>query len=189
MDKRQKKTRMAIFNALSELLKHKNYNSISVQDIVDKAIVGRSTFYIHFETKDALLKEYCDEFFGHITTYSKENKDDWRYAFTEENPYGGITHMLYHLKTDNRTIVSVLMNECEERIFEIFKEYIKEIFRPQIKTWLEKQKDSFPEEILVNHLTSSFISVLKWWVEGGMAYPTDEASDYFRVMIEPMFNK
>ena len=66
MDRRQRKTRDAICRAFASLLMKKSYARITVQDIIDEADVGRTTFYTHFETKDDLLKSLCTEIFEHV---------------------------------------------------------------------------------------------------------------------------
>lgn len=66
MDRRQRKTREAIFRAFTGLLKEENYSKITVQQIIDRADIGRTTFYTHFETKDALLESFCTDIFDHV---------------------------------------------------------------------------------------------------------------------------
>ena len=55
-DRRTQRTQQTLFDALIDLLKVKHYDAISVKDIIEKANVGRSTFYAHYQTKDDLLK-------------------------------------------------------------------------------------------------------------------------------------
>ena len=66
MDRRQKRTRKAIFIAFNELLSKKAYDKITVQEIISAADIGRTTFYAHFDTKEALLEALCEDLFLHI---------------------------------------------------------------------------------------------------------------------------
>ena len=66
MDRRQKRTRKAIFIAFNELLSNKAYDKITVQEIISAADIGRTTFYAHFDTKEALLEALCEDLFLHI---------------------------------------------------------------------------------------------------------------------------
>ena len=54
-DRRVGKTRKALKEALTDLILEKGYESVTVQDVIDRADVGRSTFYAHFVDKDDLL--------------------------------------------------------------------------------------------------------------------------------------
>src|SRR6266511_1126158 len=54
-DRRSQRTRHLLSEALVELIREKDYNAITVSDIIDRANVGRSTFYAHFHDKDDLF--------------------------------------------------------------------------------------------------------------------------------------
>lgn len=63
LDPRVKRTRSLILRAFSELLAEKSFDSISVQDVTDKAEINRATFYKHFVDKYALLDQWVQQQF------------------------------------------------------------------------------------------------------------------------------
>ena len=63
MDARVRRTRDALGDALVALMQEKPFDTITVQDVLDRAKVGRSTFYTHYSDKDDLLMSDAEEFF------------------------------------------------------------------------------------------------------------------------------
>ena len=63
LDPRVKRTRSLIIQAFEDLIAQKNFESISVQDITDKAEINRATFYKHFVDKYALLDYAINQMF------------------------------------------------------------------------------------------------------------------------------
>ena len=114
MDRRQKKTREAIFKAFTELLAKKNYNQIAVQDIIDSANVGRTTFYARFETKDYLLKDLCEELFGHIIDTAMGLPHGHYHYSCGSSTDSVFLHLLRHLQENDRNILELLSSENNE---------------------------------------------------------------------------
>ena len=117
MDRRQQRTRNAIFEAFNRLLEKKHFNSITVQEILDEANIGRSTFYSHFGTKDELLKEMCTDIFDHIFSYELHSETSHDFSLSDHGLREKITHLLYHLKDNKGNVLGILSQAgCAERI-------------------------------------------------------------------------
>lgn len=186
MDRRQKKTRDAIFSAFAELLSQKHYNQISVQEIIDAANVGRTTFYAHFETKDYLLKSLCEELFGHIIDTAM-GLPHGHYHYSCGNKTDSVfLHLVRHLQENDRNILELLSSENNE----IFMKYFKTNLRTLIMTqYVEKgllKSATLPEDYLVNHIASSFVETIDWWVSRGMKETPETITEYFLSVIEPV---
>ena len=179
MDRRQKKTREAIFNAFSELLSKKHYNQITVGEIIERANIGRATFYAHFETKDFLLKELCEELFCHIFDATVEGGENHKHIFECDAPPSVFLHLLQHLQRNDYNILNLLVCENNELFLGYFKKNLKELIKKQLPTIADKKPIELPESLWINYLSTTFVETVKWWIENGMNESPDVITSYF----------
>ena len=167
MDRRQRKTREAILGAFTELLSKKKYEKITVGEIIERADVGRATFYAHFETKDFLLKALCEELFCHIFDAASGDGVSHRHIFECDSHAPMFLHLLSHLESNDNNILRLLSSENTGIFVKYFKENLKELVEKSLVS-LEGEEDRLSRSFLVNHLASSFVEAVRWWIDGGM---------------------
>ena len=183
MDRRQKKTREAIFKAFSELLSKKSYEHITVGEIVDRANVGRTTFYDHFETKDFLLKELCEELFCHVFDSVDDRRSDHRHIFECDAPSSVIIHLLQHLKKNDYNILDLLSCENNGIFLRYFKKNLKLLVYSQLHVFSYKIPRDLPEDYCVNHISAVFVETVRWWIENEMKESAEEIAEYFMKIV------
>lgn len=186
MDRRQKKTREAIFTAFTTLLSQKNYNQISVQDIIDTADIGRTTFYAHFETKDFLLKDLCEELFGHIIDTAMGLPHGHYHYSCGSKTDSVFLHLIRHLQENDLNILELLSSQNNEIFLRYFKSNLKKLILIQYAEKGLLKNSSLPEDFLVNHISVSFVETVDWWVSRQMKETPEEITEYFLAVIEPI---
>ena len=186
MDRRQKETRAAIFAAFRALLTEKSYGKITVQDIIDRADVGRTTFYTHFETKEDLLKALCEELFGHIVDTPLDSANSRGVYSDKAAPASVFCHLLQHLR-ENDGIAGLLSCESSEIFLRYFRASLNKLIEIQLVNQGRAINRSIPQDFLINHISGSFVEMVLWWIEGRMARTPEELDGYFRAVIEPVF--
>lgn len=185
MDRRQQKTRTAIFRAFTALLDRQNFNAITVQDIIDEANIGRSTFYAHFETKDELLKSLCRELFDHIIGTAMDQHDTHGLYTCNNAPHSVVCHILQHLQENDNNILTLLSCESSPIFMSYFKSGMEELVRTQILQDTAVS-DSVPREFLINHIAGSFVEMVQWWLDTGRTQTPQQLDDWFRAVTEPI---
>lgn len=184
MDRRQQKTRQAIFTAFGTLLEKKNYNHITVQEIIDEANIGRSTFYAHFETKDELLRAMCTDIFHHV--FSEKLKQEKNHDFSSDSQgiEKKITHILYHLQENQKNLKGILICESGELFMQYFKQYLSVTF----SDYINSAAAAAPREYLLNHVVCSFAQTVRWWItEYSDFHPEEMASFFMSAMPDDIF--
>lgn len=184
MDKRQQKTRTAIFNAFTSLLEEKAYSAISIQDIIDRAIIGRSTFYAHFETKDALVDALCNELFDHIVTSAMHKQDTQSLYFCANPSYSLTCHILHHLLENDHNILTLLSCESSDRFLRFFKLRMDELVRNRLLS--STAPAAVPQEFLIHHISASFVEMVQWWLQGDRTQTPEELDAYFHAVVDPL---
>ncbi len=186
MDRRQKKTRTAIFTAFSTLLMEKSYNRITVQEIIDTADVGRTTFYTHFETKDDLLKALCEELFGHIIDSAMDCTHTHGLYSDGTAPESVFCHLLQHLQENDNNILGLLSGESREIFLRYFKDSLNDLVRSYFVSYNRNNNLDIPQDFLINHISASFVEMVFWWLRDHMKQTPSELDRYFRAVIEPV---
>ena len=181
MDRRQRKTRDAIFNAFILLLAKKNYNNITVGEIIELANVGRATFYAHFETKDFLLKDLCAELFDHI--FSTEQETDKNNLFHCDMHDSVFLHLFKHIKKNDNNICRLLASKNNDLFLEYFKTGVRGLIVKRIADFEDRKPALLPEDFWVNHVTATFIETLRWWIENKMKQSPETITQYFLLSI------
>ena len=173
MDRRQRKTRKSIYDAFEGLMKESHYSAITVAQIIDKADIGRSTFYAHFETKDDLLDQMCQEMFAHI--FEGVNEHCVTHADLQATDLGGVlAHLLYHMRDTHGGVCGKLISEGEPHFLAYFNEQLALLFSRRVEL-----QGSVPRELYLGILVAAFAETLSWWVRNGTEASPEEVSKYY----------
>ncbi len=175
MDRRQQKTRKAIFIAFRKLLERKRYDHITVQEIIDEANVGRSTFYAHFETKDSLLLALCEDLFYHIFEH-----DPCPWNGRDNDLENKLAHTLWHIQQEKTNLSGILLSDSSELFMIYFKKHIRELFELHLSCF----NHQVPKEFLLNHLTGSFAETVLWWMKENTSPSPETMASYFMKMVQ-----
>lgn len=181
MDRRQRKTREAIFGAFTALLSQKDYQHITVGEIIERADVGRATFYAHFETKDYLLKTLCEELFCHIFDAAGKGNSQHKHIFDCDAPDSVFLHLTRHIYQNDNNILTLLSCRNNDLFLQYFKKGLVSLVENQLA--LFPPKKDLPKDFWINHISATFVETVKWWVANGVKESPETITEYFFLAI------
>ena len=174
MDRRQRKTRKAIYDAFEHLMAREHYSKVTVAQIIEQADIGRSTFYAHFETKEDLLDQICTEMFDHI--FEGVNQDCITHFDLETpNLEGKLAHLLYHLRDAHGGVSGKLLMEGEPPFSQYFRSKLDEL----IWSDLPPAPRGVPRDFVASVQVSAFCQAVAWWFEHSYEPTPEKLSHWF----------
>lgn len=169
-DKRALQSSQWIYDALKELMNEKSYETITVIDIVNKANIGRTTFYRNFKNIDDVLREKCTQTFEDFRNYCFQY---YKNNFNEDKTF---LKPFLRYWYDNSEIIELLIKANRENII---KEYLSE----EIYYFLNIASIT-ENTIISNHLNyfvemrvSNSLSILTEWIKNNKNIPPDELAE------------
>ena len=171
-DRRITKTRKAIYAAFLQLLNQKNFETITVQEIIDLADVGRSTFYSHYESKELLLDELCRYLFHHLFE-REENINIEAY----------LTHIFLHFKKNQDHVTSLLFSKNDYFLRQLQKELEHHVY-PMVAEDLQVSYPNIPSSFLKHFVVTNFFETLTWWLKKGKSYKEDQVVRFYLDVME-----
>jgi AcrR family transcriptional regulator len=182
-DRRVQKTQNLLREALASLIREKNYDSIVVKEILDRANIGRSTFYTHFRDKDELLVSSIHDMFRSVqsprlpASAKSYERIIWFslpiFEYHDQHRRMGEARM----GTRGRAIIH---EHLQKVLAELIADDVRRDFQGRRKT-----AGQIPPDLLIQYVASTFILVLNWWVESRSPLPPKEVNDLFRALIVP----
>ena len=209
VDRRVQKTRKLLQDALIELVAEKGYESVTIQEILDKANVGRSTFYSHFQDKDQLLHSILDRLDELFEQHRKQLLDATKKFENIENTDQAFrlspTFSLFQFVGQNHRFFKAMLGNRGYGIFAkpvydyvfvhvhgiftkpIHNDTLVHLHEP-LKMLRSREKfGSLESEIAAHYFVSALMGILVWWVEKDMPCTAEEIDTLFRELAMPGF--
>ena len=180
-DRRVARTRQALRSAMIELILEKHYDTISVQDIIDRANVGRSTFYLHFRDKEDLFRGDWARVLAHFAD-----------MLTAESLVSGrlfpVRELFEHLKEFHHLYRALVKWGKVDSIFSLGRKSLAENIETRLMAvYGSSYSPSVPFPILANYLACEVFSNLKWWLDNDMPHSPGAMETFFQTVVTPGF--
>ncbi len=195
-DRRIQRTRKALRTALLELIKEKGYDSISVEEITQRANLGRATFYLHFKDKeDLLVDEFSELANERARTLSEIPFSDWLpdlenpAQMTENKPTAPFLMVFQHVANHTDIYRILLKNEKSDRILERIRKIIAQSITEFMQTKVQNDPIPLlfevPIDLLAAYFSGALLSCVDWWLEQGESYSPEEMTRMFQRLFFP----
>ncbi len=169
LDRRVQRTRELLRNALMQLIQEKGYDAVTIEEITERANLGRTTFYLHYQSKDELLLDHHADFTAQLNLdrlsraqlLGSEPQPEM-VAFLQEISQGKTVYLAFTQAKD----ADIILRNIRRRMMDNLQESLEEAF-----------PDTTPDppvDILTTYLIGAQTALIDWWVTNRTAYSAEQ---------------
>ena len=176
-DRRAKRTRKTLQDALIELMGEKPYDAITIQEIADRANIGRTTFYLHFSTKDELFIR-CHEAMVRQFPIAPLHPLSREELLSREVP-AGMTSAYKHLEAARPLLYGIFQGKDSLFIIRQIRNWNAQEIETNLRTAFAEAESTIPLDMLANYLAGAQIALLHWWLEKRQPHTLEDLAQTF----------
>ena len=177
LDARVRRTRDALGDALVRLMLEKPFDDITIQEVLDRAGVARSTFYSHFSDKDDLLLSDADEFFEGVAMSLSMHGDESDRIFPVKEFFDHVGEMREFINALVRSgKFQENMDLARGHFARGIARRLSEMPRAKLMTDSDRSAIAFAQAGLL-------LSLLTWWIDHGMKESVERMDELFHKMV------
>jgi len=176
-DRRAQRTRKTLQETLIELMSEKAYDAITIQDIADRANIGRTTFYLHFSTKDELFIS-CHEAMVRQFPIAPLQPLSREEMLSPEAPVG-MTSAYKHLEEARPFLYAIFQGKDSLFIMRRIRDWNAQEIETNLRTAFSEAESTIPLDVLANYLAGAQIALLHWWLEKRRPHTLEDLAEMF----------
>lgn len=173
-----RRTKSSLHSALIGLAREKPYSTIAVKEILNRANVGRSTFYTHFRDKDDLLESGIHEVLESARDASEPQS-------AVERLLSFSLPLLRHIDEHRRATGPQMKREGRLVMHARLGDALRQLIADDLAGLVPKSTQQPAVDLIAQHVASTFVLVLNWWVESVPTLTPTDIDARFRELIEP----
>lgn len=182
-DRRVQRTRAMLRDALMHLMLEKGYEAVTVQEIIDRANVGRSTFYAHFLDKQALLESVLQQLHEFLT---EQLTPPAAASGAPRLTLGFSLAMFHHARSHHRLYTAMIDKPSGVLVRHHIESILADLVRQDLQTLIPPgTRPSVPLDLVVQYTVSAYLGLLTWWLDHKMPCPAEEMDRTFRSLTLP----
>ena len=172
-DRRSQRTRQLVLSAMMDLMVERSYDAITVQDLLDRANIGRSTFYNHYFDKEDVLTALAEQMLEMLSQqFSQRNAGQEIFPSLE---------LFQHTLQHQQHFRAMLRGHAREVVWDAAQVSLSRAIEQRLATTLiTKRSPSVPLSVMSEYLAGAFLNLLKWWLETEAPYSPAQMDDMFQ---------
>ncbi|HZA57331.1 MAG TPA: TetR/AcrR family transcriptional regulator [Candidatus Udaeobacter sp.] len=174
-DRRVQRTRELLQKTLIELITERGYDAITIQDIVDRANIGRTTFYLHYNSKEELFMSCHEATVAEFHSLHPRSREE---LLSPEAPPGMVS-VYRHLLNARALLHPIFQGKDSLPILRRIRDRSAQEIEASLRAAFAEADGTIPLDVLANYLAGAQIALVQWWLEKRQPHSPENLAQTF----------